>query len=193
MQEAAKRRFQVRGYILSNGAAFLAQTLGSDKAERVIDAMTPTTRNAILTVRPNGWAPASALAELHRAVADIADGDNQRAFELLVSCGGFVAQEAEQGHLRLLLELITPEHFATKVPEIFQYDFTQGTLLVDVEPGRMVCRTRDLPGLDHIVCTSTGFVRRVLTSMGKSIRSMHVHGWSLAKPCEDGASFELTW
>jgi len=51
----------------------------------------------------------------------------------------------------------------------------------------------EIKGFDHAPCTAAGFVKFAFGSMGKAIDRVQVHNWSLAEPCAEGASIELSW
>lgn len=193
MSAESTKDFQVRGYAVANAAKYLRQQLGEAEAQRVFDSMSPATRETISSKKPADWAPVSALSELTRAIAAQAGGNDARAQEMLINAGVFMAEEAANTFLRLMLKLITPELFAKKIPSIWSRDFTRGQLTAEAFPNRIVCRTQDMAGFDHAVCTAAGFVTYIFQNMGKKIEGTTLSGWSLSKPCEPGASFELTW
>ncbi len=185
--------FNVRGYAIVNAAAYLREALGEAEGRRVIEMMSPRVREVLASKKPAEWAPVAALTEITRAVAANAKGDNARAQEMLVTCGTFMAQEAANTFLKLLLKLITPDLLAKKIPDIWSRDFSCGRLVAEASPGRILCQAYGMQGFDHAVCTSAGFVSFVLGAMGKTIKSTTIRDWSLTNPCQDGASFEITW
>jgi hypothetical protein len=187
------KEFQIRGYMILNAASYLRGTLGEQDAQRVFRQMSPSTLQVIETASSAGWYPIAALSEIFDNVAAIGKGDDERAKEALIACGAFIAKEATNTFLKLLMRMLTPNLFAKKLPDFWRRDCTHGRLEVEVTEQMLVCRYFDLPGFNHVVCCGAGFARFALEAMGKSIESATVHDWSLATPNADGARLELVW
>jgi hypothetical protein len=186
--------FNVRGYMVLNAASFLKKQLGEREAKAVFDTFPADVRAAIDTAKPADWVPISAFSHITRAIASRAKGDEAKAQDLLVTCGLYMAEEASNTFLKLLLRMITPGLFIKKIPDIWSRDCSRGKLVPDeLTSDRLVVRTMDMEGFDHVVCTAAGFVTFVLKTMGKSVQKTTIHGWSLNNPCQSGAAFEISW
>jgi hypothetical protein len=193
MSAAQQEEFQVRGYMILNVAGYLRDTVGEAEAKRMFDALSPKSREVVASAKSATWYPVATLAELLNSIASLAKGDEAKARELLVNCGKYMAREATNTFLRLLMRMLTPALFAKKLPDFWGRDCTRGKLSVDVNERKLVCRTHDMKGFDHAVCTGAGFATFALEAMGKTIESTTIKDWSLSSPSADGASFELVW
>lgn len=131
--------------------------------------------------------------ELLNSVAALGRGDDANARDSLIDAGRYVAGEASTTFLRLILRVLTPNLFAKKVPSVWQRDFSRGRAEAEISDKRLVFRMFGISEMDHIPCTAPGFISFAMESMGKSIKSVSVHNWSLQEPCRDGAYFELEW
>lgn len=194
MSEAQDQEFRVRNYAVVSAFGYLRETLGEAEANRVLEQATRA-RDAIAANKAAAWSPIIALTEVTRAIASIAKGDEAKARELLIKCGGFMALEATNTFLRILMKMmVTPELFAKKVPDLWKRDFNRGRLVVDeVGENKVVFRAFDMNGFEHAPCTAAGFVTFGLKTIGKAVDQTSVDGWSLSKPCADGASFQVSW
>lgn len=193
MNATQPQDFRVRAYMMMSTAGFLREKIGEESAARIVQGLSPDARHAISTLKTADWCPVSTYSELLRAVASTSNGNENQARETLVASGEYVAREATNTFLRLLMKMLTPSLFAKKLPDFWRRDCSRGRFEVDVTEQKLVCRLFDIKGFDHVPCTAAGFVKFALTGMGKSIEGVTIRNWSLAAPCEDGASFELVW
>lgn len=183
---------KARSYMLISTANYLRHKLGGD-GQRLIDGMSSSTRSILTAEKPADWAPMASYVELLNAVAGLGKGDDGKARDSLIDAGRFVAQEASTTFLRLFLKMLTPNLFAKKVPTVWQRDFSKGRAEAEISDKRLVFRMFGISEMDHIPCTAPGFISFAMESMGKSIKGITVHNWSLTQPCNDGAYFELEW
>lgn len=186
--------FQVRGYMLSTTAAFLRQTAAARGLGDPSEHFSPVLRSSLNNVVPVGWYPVAYVAELNRLIASLlADNDEERARKDLESCGQFMAVEATNTFMRLLMRVLTPALFAKKLPDLWRRDTTYGRLDLDVDDRTMKLTLREMDGHDHIAAVMPGYVRFALEKMGKVIDRVKVDGWALAKPDANGAKIEFSW
>jgi hypothetical protein len=183
---------KARSYMLISTANYLTNKLGND-GQRIIDNLSPQTRSILTAEKPADWSPMHSYVELLNAVAAVGKGDDAKARDSLIDAGRYVAQEASTTFLKLFLKMLTPNLFVRKVPTVWQRDFTRGRAEAEISQNRLVFRMFGISEMDHIPCTAPGFISFAMESMGKSIRSVSVHNWSLQEPCRDGAYFELEW
>jgi len=182
-----------RSYMLINTANYLKHKLGAVEGQRLIESLSPATRGIVTAEKPASWSPMASYVELLKIVADQGKGDDAKARDSLIEAGRFVAQEASTTFLRLFLKMLTPNLFAKKVPTVWQRDFSRGRAEAEISDKRLVFRMLDISEMDHIPCTAPGFISFAMESMGKSVKSINVHNWSLREPCVNGAYFELEW
>jgi hypothetical protein len=174
-------------------AAYLRSRVGEEEAKRVFQAFSPELQHALNTAAPAAWLPVAHIAELHRAVAALGQGDDARAEAELVTCGRTISSEATNTFLKLVMRVLTPTLFAKKLPSLWARDATGGKYHVDVYEDRLVCRLSEMEAFDHIGPISVGYVSFALESMGKVIEKATLHNWSLDNPSAPDCWFELKW
>jgi hypothetical protein len=185
---------QVRGYMISSTVGFIRDRAGEQTATRLLSGLSPGTNKALGAVKSAEWYPVSIIAELNRAIAtELAAGDRERARVALADCGKFMAREATNTFLKLLMKMLTPSLFAKKLPDFWKRDCTGGRLVVDVEEQRLRCRFFDAKGYDHLGAVATGYAWFVLEAMGKTVENAVLNDWSPSEPNVDGVSFEIFW
>jgi len=142
---------------------------------------------------PAAWLPGEYYVDTLRKLAAVANGDNERARELLIESGVYVARTATNTFLRLLMKMLTPNLFAKKLPDFWKRDCTIGRLEVEVAPPKITCRFIDMAAFDHAACTGAGFLSSAFQAMGKTIEKIEIKEWSLLKPGGEHCTVELTW
>lgn len=197
MADTAGTEFQVRGYMVVNAGKFLvdkAKELGGEQGgRRALERLSPETRATLEASKPAGWYPVHTISEVFGEIAGLANGDVNRARELLVQAGAFNAKEATNTFLKLLMRMLSPPLFARKLPDFWRRDCTRGRLEVDVTGRRLFCRFYEMEGFDHVVAGTAGFASFALEAMGKSVENVALEGWGLDMPWSEGASMELVW
>jgi hypothetical protein len=185
--------FRVRAYMVRSTAAYMGEKLGEQVVARMVQGLSPEARGAVTDLKPADWCSVSAYAELLRALAAESKGNSDQARDTLIACGEYVAREATNTFLKVLMKMLTPGLFAKKLPSIWRRDCSGGNFEVDVTDTKLICKLSDIKGFDHVPCTAAGFVRFGLTGMGKTIEKVEIHNWSLSNPCAEGACIEFTW
>jgi hypothetical protein len=104
-----------------------------------------------------------------------------------------MAREATNSFLRILMRMLTPTLLAKKLPDLWNRDCTGGQLSMDVAEQKVTCRIQETVGFAHALCTIAGFISFALQSMGKSIDTTTIRGWSLNQPHTKDGSCEFTW
>jgi hypothetical protein len=195
MNAVSQRDFQVRNYTVAACTAYLREIAGEQEAKRIIEGFSPQARQIIASAdgASAAWCPVSILSEVITAVAARGNGDEDRTRETLIKCGSFMAHEATNTFLRLLMKMMTPGLFAKKIPDIWRRDCTHGNLLAELGENKLSCRVMDTDGFVHALCTIAGFLTFAVGSMGKSIVKTTVHGWSLQNPNPSEGQIELVW
>ena len=184
---------KVRGYIVSKASAYLKSIVGEAEARRIFESLSPQLASAIGQAKPAEWMPAAYSSEILRAIVATTKGDEAKARDELVKCGRYIANEATNTFLRLLMRVLTPALFAKKLPGFWERDSTAGRYEVDVTEEKITCRLSDMQAFDHIAPIGLGYVSFALESMGKTITRSELHGWSLGNPNASEAMFELYW
>jgi hypothetical protein len=185
--------FRVRAYMVMSTASFIRDTFGEQELARVLKELSPAARSAATSLKPAEWCPVGGVAEMLRALAAKSNGNAEQARDRLVACGEFIAREATNTFLKIVIKMLTPSLFAKKLPDLWRRDCSRGTFEVDAADNKIVIRLAGMGGFDHVPCTAAGFVKFALTTMGKTVEQVQIHSWSLTDPCADGSRIELTW
>ena len=165
---------------------------GSRKADQILEGLSSAARAATTELKPADWFSVNVYAELLNALAAQSNGNVDDARDNLIACGEYVAREASNTFLKMLMRILTPSLFASSCPRYGDETFPAAGWRPTFSR-RLVCRMFEIKGFDHAPCTAAGFVKFAFGSMGKAIDRVQVHNWSLAEPCAEGASIELSW
>lgn len=184
-----------RGYLISHTADYLKDNLDGAEWGRRVASMSPELQRIVGgDVKPAGWYPISLLNEINRVVTStVGRNEDEAAKEALYTCGRYISREATNTFLKMVLRMLTPGLLVKKLPDVFRRDFSAGRLTADLSEKTLTVRIFDMPGLDHVIVTSAGFVTNAFEAMGKKVDKLTIHEWSLAEPSRNGAWFELTW
>jgi hypothetical protein len=186
---------QIRGYSLKQTAKYLDTKFDADTRRRTADVLPQQVRSLMTSFEPAEWYPRDYSVALFRAIA-AAKNDEAGSFQDLVQCGEFIASEATNTFLKLLMRIMSPTLFAKKVPEFWQRDQRGGFFEVDVSKAddkRIGMRLADVQGYDHIGIVSIGWIQFGMTALGKKDVKVKQDGWSLAKPGPAEIKYEITW
>ncbi|HKO92237.1 MAG TPA: hypothetical protein VJU61_13830 [Polyangiaceae bacterium] len=185
--------FNVRGYMYVSAVNYLRQVVGEEEAKRVIGGFSPEARHLLEALKSAEWCPVSVFSEATQAIAK-AGGGGERSQDLLIKCGTHVAVEASNTFLKLFMKMMSTQLLVKKVPDLWRRDCSGGKLVLEELGGKSVrFSTSGMQGYQHAVCTAAGFVAFGLGAIGKKVDSITIRGWSVDKPSDDGATFELSW
>jgi hypothetical protein len=189
----SQQDFNVRGYMYISGVEFLRQIIGEQETQRVVEGFSPEARHLLDTLKSADWCPVSVFSEALQAIA-VAGGGGDRSKDLLVKCGTHVATEATNTFLKLFMKMMSAPLLVKKIPDLWKRDCSGGKLMVEELTDHSVrFSASGMEGYSHAVCTAAGFVAFGLGAIGKTVDTISIRGWSLDKPSEDGANFEVTW
>lgn len=185
---------QVRGYMLSTTAGYIRHTAKERGIADPTEQLSPSLRTSLANVASAGWYPVAHIAELNQLIASaLANNDEERAKTDLQSCGRYMAEEATNTFMRLMMRVLTPSLFAKKLPELWRRDCMHGKLDLEVEDRCLTLLLNDMTGHDHIAAIMPGYVGFALEKMGKEVERVTLDGWSLAKPDGSGAKIQFFW
>lgn len=185
---------QIRGYSLRQTARYLESKFDPEARKRALDAMPSNSRALLSSFDAAEWYPRDHATALYRTIATARGGDE--AYADLVGCGEFIASEATNTFLRLLMRIMTPTLFAKKIPEFWKRDQRGGHFEADVsqaDKGRIGMKLVDVEGFDHIGVVSIGFIQFGMVALGKKGVQIEQEGWSLATPGPHTINYEIKW
>lgn len=185
---------QIRGYSLRQTARYLETKFDADTRRRVIDGLPASSRTMLSSFDAGEWYSREHSSALFRAIAGARGGD--QAKDDLIACGEFIAGEATNTFLRLLMKIMTPTLFAKKVPDFWKRDHRGGHFEVDVSKagdGKIDLKLVDVGDYDHIGPVAIGWIKFGMTSLGKKDVKVDIDGWSLDNPNPPVVSYQVTW
>lgn len=185
----------IRGYSLQQTAKYLDTKFDPEDRRRVLDGLPATVRNLMGAFEPAEWYPRDHSAALFRAIAAVRN-DNQGSYEDLVACGEFIASEATNTFLKLLMRIMSPTLFAKKVPEFWKRDQQGGYFEADVSRASdsvIKMKLVDVETYDHIGIVSIGWIQFGMKALGKKNVRIDQTGWALDRPGPREIGYEVTW
>jgi hypothetical protein len=186
----------IRGYSLQQTSKYLQTALDADRGKRALETLPAEVRGQLDGFAPAEWYPRSYSAALFRAIAASQPADETAAYNGLVSCGQFIATEATNTFLKLVMRIMTPTLFAKKIPDLWKRDQRGGQFEADVsdaERGLIRMRLDDVAGYDHIGIVSIGWIKFGMAALGKKDVRINHSGWSLATPAPRTIEYQIAW
>jgi hypothetical protein len=184
----------LRGYLLERATKFIDHHFPADKAASIKAGFPEPLASALAQLKPAQWYPRDHCIALHRAIAGGVDRPDA-TYETLVALGEFMATEATNTYLRLLLRLMTPPLFCKNVPKFWQRDHSSGEFevqSVDANAKRIEMRLSNVGGFDHVGPCAAGFLRFGMKSVGADARFEQV-GWTMSNPGPAEIRYHITW
>jgi hypothetical protein len=185
---------QLRGYMVATTAAFLRRRASERGLPDPSERFSPSLRAALNNIDSAGWYPVAHIGELNRLIASaLAENKEDRARTELADCGRFMAEEATNTFMRLIMRLLTPTLFAKKLPDLWRRDCNYGRVELSVDDHSLKLQLHDMAGHDHLAAVMPGYTGFALEKMGKVVKKVNLEGWSMDKPIADGAMIEFVW
>lgn len=186
----------IRGYSVKQQFNFLQTQYEPEVSGRLLQTIPVEILTGLNDPKPADWYPRSYSVAILRAIASHHGADEQAAYADLVRCGTFIATEATNTFLRLLMKVLTPALFAKKIPEFWKRDQTGGHFEVDTsgaKHGTFELRLCDVEGFDHIGVVSLGWILFGLSAMGKTDVVVNQTGWKLTNPGPTQIHYQVRW
>lgn len=184
-----------RGYALKQLAKYIDTKVEPDARRRMFDAMPQPVRGVLASVADGEWYPRDYAIAMQRAIATVRT-DEDVLYNDLVACGEYIAAEATNTFLKLLMRIVTPTLFAKKIPDFWKRDQRSGHFEVDVSnAGKSLVKLRlsDVEGFDHIGPVCVGFMKFGWAALGKPDARIIQRGWSRARPGPSIVDYEVSW
>lgn len=186
----------IRGYSVKQQFHFLETQYEPAVSQRLLAQIPEEVRLALADLHPADWYPRSYSVAALRAIASHRGDDERAVYDDMVRCGTFIATEATNTFLRILMKVLTPALFAKKIPDFWRRDQTSGHFEVDIsgtKDRRFQLKLCDVAGFDHVGLLGIGWMTHGLTMMGKQDVVVTQHGWSLSAPGPQEISYEVSW
>lgn len=186
----------VRGYWLTGGVKFFNTHYSPETNERLLASLPRALRAILADIQPVEWYSRAYHVEMLKAVAS-AHRDEAAALESLVAYGHSVASDLSSGPWRPLLRILTPKLLAKKLPSLWVSahgdDGRLETDIAQVDEGHLALRLVALDGYDHGGVAALGWVKGLLTSLGRRDVAVKQAGWRLGQPAPTEMSCEVRW
>jgi hypothetical protein len=183
---------KTRGYAMVATWKYINETFPAEARERIRAHLSPEVRNQG-TYDAVSFYSCNHLYEPFVGIASLSS-DQATAMKQLEECGKFIAREATNTFLRLIMKVVTPTLFAKKLPTLWSRDNTVGRFHVDltnVESGRMVFHLEEVSGFFHIGPVAQGWIAFSMEAMGRQVKSIHLSNWSLKTPAPDAVQIDV--
>lgn len=184
----------VRGYAVKQTFAFMDKYFDGPTSSRVLGALAPDVAELKTTIKDGEWYPRHAFMTQLSAIAHVKN-DDKGSYDDLVACGEFIASEAANTFLRLVLKILSPAQFAKKIPQLFERDHRGGGKfeVTSVGDRHIDLSLLDVKGFDHIGAVSVGWIKFGLHAMGKESVNVALTGWSVKQPGPEQVHYRVQW
>lgn len=184
-----------RGYMVQSTISFIDKTYDPEARAKINAFVPERVRQAFANLNKVGWYPVEDVAELYRAIALYhreTDGNELKALE---NVGRSIAETATNTFLKLILRVLTPGLFASKMGDFWQRDNRCGTLqCIKYEPGenRMIVTLTGVKGYDFIGPVAPGFILFAFKALGFKDGRVSFP-WDPANPGPDAFEYDFRW
>ena len=184
-----------RGYSMLASWKYVDSTYDATTKQAIVDQLSPEVQQALGTYKEIEFYPVQHWSEILRGIATVVGKTDAKAEQELVACGTFIATEATNTFLRLLMRVLTPNLFAKKIPSLWTRDNTAGSFSVDLsaaDAGRYTFKLTGVDGYPYCGPVAMGWIAFAMKSMGCRTKSLKLSSsWSLANPGPNELSIEL--
>ena len=186
----------VRGYWLTSGVKFLRTRHTPEANERLLGSLSKGLRSQLADIQPVQWYSRAHHVDMMNAIVS-AHRDESSAFESLLGYGQLVATDVANGHLRGLVQILTPRLLAKKLPQMWENDHqADGKLdsdIAQIDDGRLSLRLAALHGYQHVGVVALGWVKGLLVALGQREVTVKQAGWSLGQTAPSELTCEVRW
>jgi hypothetical protein len=158
---------KIRGSAVRSAAGYVENCEAKLQA-RIWQSIPAELVQPIKDAKPGEFYPLEYYLVVSRAVASTVP-DPTEAYQTLVGMGKYIANDAINSFLRLLVKFLKPSLFARKFHEFFRKDHNFGKLeadLSEIENNRFVVLMSEVGGYDNVAPLSIGWIAHTLDAMG---------------------------
>jgi hypothetical protein len=186
----------VRGHWITGGIKFMRTHYPADVNERLLGALPRALRASLTEIQPVQWCSRAHHAEMLSAMVS-AHRDEASAQDSLLAYGQLVATDIASGVLRPLMQILTPKLLAKKLPQMWSGDHQEdGQLEADIaqiDDGKLLLRLSGVQGYGHVGVVTLGWIKGLLSSLGRRDVVVKQKGWSLSQTAPSEMSGEVRW
>jgi hypothetical protein len=157
---------KVKGTYLRATADFVAKRFSPADQERVLARLPPDGRELLRRIDKSAWYPLPYVVGLFHGIEEV-NADPERTVTDIRACGKFIANEAANTFLKLLLRVLTPKLFSRQFPEFWRKYNSFGDLKVDLTRFDENRVRFTVTGYDYVHCIGAGWIEYVFESLGK--------------------------
>lgn len=186
----------VRGYMFFGTGKYLETAYDDATRAVILDAMSPRVRGLMAKVDNVTWYPREDISEVLGTIAAYhhqKDGKEREALEGIGSC---ICETATNTFLKLIMRILTPSLFQSKLPDFWRRDHKFGALtpsLFDTNQRRMLVSLTDVEGYDYIGPVAQGFMRFALNGVFNYANVRCKYDWDIKNPGPASIDYEFTW
>jgi len=184
-----------RGYMVQSVTDYIGTSYDESERRQILERIDPGIRHMMQNVNPITWYPVEDVAKIFAAIAAHHQATDGKVREALENVGRKIATTATTTFLKLVLRILTPALFASKMPHFWSRDNRCGTLRAlefEAKENRLVAVLEDVGGYDFIGAVTPGFIFFALEHLGnKNVRA--AYDWTIENPGPDSLTYVVTW
>lgn len=185
-----------RGYLFQSAAAHLEKAYDAEARDRILGSLSPRVRDTMRDVKTAGWYPIEDVSEVFGAIARHHQATDGRVREALTDVGRAIAEMATNSFLKLVLRVLTPKMFVSKLPALWERDHRCGRLsglTFEDDKKRIVVQLEDVKGYDFIGPVAPGFAFFALEDVFGYQGVQVAYDWSMDDPGPANIRYDFTW
>jgi hypothetical protein len=183
----------IRGHVIAHTVRFARTHLDATASLRLQTQLSGELKGVLGEIVPAHWYPRRHQVELLRALGEVCGGADA-AYVDLVLCGSSLAA-VDNPFMSLLLRVMTPDLFVTKLPLFWQRDHQSSGVMtlksLEGNRGRLV--VSDIAGYDHAAVLWLGWIKQVLSRLSAGGAEVDQAGWTSAHPGPHEVTYEMSW
>jgi hypothetical protein len=183
----------IRGHVIAHTARFVRNHLDATGSRRLSTQLSDELKVVLDDIVPAYWYPRRHQVELLCALGETRGGA-EAAYGDLLLCGSAMAA-VDNPFMSLLMRVMTPDLFVTKLPLFWQRDHQSSGAMTVSSSGRKHGRlvVSDIAGYDHAAVVWLGWIKQVLSGLSAGKAEVDQIGWTAARPGPNEVIYEMSW
>jgi hypothetical protein len=175
---------------------FVEERLDPDARRQVLEQLPAKVAAQLPKLHPNDFYPIEFSNVLLDGIASTVP-DKVQAYATCVDVGRYIANDAINTFLRLLVKFLKPSLFARKFHDFFRKDHNFGQVETDlsmINERRFVLKMSGVEGYSYVSAASTGWMLHTLEAMGcQSVAIRETISPAPGPQDVDSYRFEVSW